>query len=168
VAVPPRPGRGRLFAFLGVGLFMLGLAFLVARPSVPDPATNPYAGVRGASRTKAAGLRIYYRRGETESAVEPGAALRAGDVLRFVFRGERPRHLEVRLKDGDGPAGTVFPMGAGETSPVQPSASLGVTPTVAPGKGKVIVTALFSDAPRAVGAPPDGDTEVVTMAIPKE
>jgi len=38
--------------------FLIGLAFLVARPSVPDPATNPYAGKRGGSLDRLAGLLI--------------------------------------------------------------------------------------------------------------
>jgi hypothetical protein len=147
---------------------LVGLAFLVARPTVPDPTTNPYAGVRGASRNRAAGLRVYYRRGETEQAIEPATVLRAGDRLRFVFRGERARHLEVRLKDAGGEAATVFPPGGTSTGLVQPGQTLDVAPVLTPGAGKVIVTALFSDGPRALGSPPDDETEAVTLTIAKE
>ncbi|HMF39471.1 MAG TPA: hypothetical protein VKQ32_02195 [Polyangia bacterium] len=156
-----------LIAILG-GL--TGLAFLVARPHVPDPATEPYFGVRGASRAKAAGLGVHFKRGgDAEHAVDPRTVLRAGDTLRFVVRGERPRQLEVRVRDGDAAPATIFPGdGAPLTIEVRPGETLPVRPTLAAGGAKLIVTALFSDRPRAVGTPPDNDTEVVTLAIPKE
>ena len=84
----------------------------MARPHVPDPATEPYAGVRGASRAKAAGLEVHFKRGGVEAGVEPATVLHAGDSLRFVVRGERARHVEVRLRDGGGAPATVFPAGA--------------------------------------------------------
>src|SRR5262249_62180270 len=88
-----------LTAILGA---LTGLAFLVARPHVPDPASEPYFGVRGASRGKAAGLGVHFRRGaDAEHPVDPRTVLRAGDSLRFVVRGERPRQLEGRMRDGD-------------------------------------------------------------------
>jgi hypothetical protein len=147
---------------------LVGLAFLVARPHVPDPATEPYAGVRGASRAKAAGLEVHFKRDGVEAGVEPATVLHAGDTLRFVVRGERARHVEVRLRDGDGAAVIVFPAGAGETPLVQPREALPIRPVVAAGGARVVVTALFSDRARAVGADADADTEVVTMAIAKE
>ena len=158
----------RALVFTGIGALLVGLAFLVARPRVPDPASEPYAGVRGASRAKAAGLEVHFRRGGVEDAVDPRTVLRAGDSLRFVVRGERARHVEVRLRDGDAAPATVFPAGAGETVLVQPRETLPVRPTLAVGGAKVIVTALFSDRARPVGAAADDDTEVVTLAIAKE
>jgi hypothetical protein len=159
----------RALVFTGIGALLVGLAFLVARPHLPDPATQPYAGVRGASRAKAAGLEVHFRRGGgVEQAVDPRTVLRAGDSLRFVVRGERARHVEVRLRDGDAAPATVFPSGAGQTAPVQPRETLPVRPTVAAGGAKVIVTALFSDRPRPIGAAADDHTEVVTIAIAKE
>jgi hypothetical protein len=158
----------RALIFIGIGALLVGLAFLVARPHVPDPATEPYVGKRGASRAKASGLEVHFRRGETERAVDPATVLRAGDRLRFVVRGERARHVEVRLRDGDAPPATVFPAGSGETAPVQPRETLSLRPTLAAGGAKVIVTALFSDHARPIGAAADADTEVVTIAIAKE
>ena len=126
-------------------------------------------GVRGASRAKAAGLEVHFMRaGDKERAVDPRTVLRAGDILRFVVRGERARHVEVRLRDGDAPPATVFPAGAGETTLVQPRETLPIRPELGAGGAKVIVTALFSDRARPIGAPADPDTEVVTLAIAKE
>jgi hypothetical protein len=158
----------RALIWTGIGALLVGLAFLVARPRVPDPASEPYAGVRGASRAKAAGLEVHFRRGGVEQAVDPRTVLRAGDSLRFVVRGERARHVEVRLRDGDAAPAIVFPAGAGETAPVQPRETLPVRPALAAGGAKVIVTALFSDRARPVGVAADDDTEVVTLAIAKE
>jgi len=159
----------RPLIFAGAGVLLVGVAFLVARPRVPDPATNPYAGVRGGSHAKAAGLQVYYARvGDLERAVEPATVLRAGDELRFVIRAERPRHVEVRLRDGEQPPVTVFPVGAAETPMVEPGRTLPGTVTVSPGGGKVVVTAMFSDSGRAVGAPADAATEAITLAIAKE
>jgi hypothetical protein len=158
----------RALVLVGVLAALVGLAFLVARPSVPDPATNPYAGVRGAAREKAAGLKVLYRRGASERPVEPSTALAAGDVLRFVFKGERPRFLEVRVRDGAGPVTMLFPVGSATTAAVRPGDALPVTFTAGPGAGRLLVTALCSDTPRAVGAPPDADTETISLSLLKE
>ena len=83
----------------------------MARPHVPDPATEPYVGVRGASRAKAAGLEVHFKRGGVEAGVEPATVLHAGDSLRFVVRGERARYVEVRLRDGGGGRGDGVPGG---------------------------------------------------------
>ena len=147
---------------------LVGLAFLVGRPHVPDPASEPYVGVRGASRAKSAGLELHFSRSGIEHAVDPATVLRAGDGLRIVVRGERARHVEVRLRDGGADPTTVFPAGAAETALVQPRDTLPIRPTLGAGGAKVIVTALFSDRARPVGAPADDDTEVVTLAIAKE
>jgi hypothetical protein len=156
----------RALILIGALGLLVGLAFLVARPAVPDAATNPYVGVRGASRSRAAGVAISYQRGGVDHPVEPATALRAGDRLRFVVKGERPRHVELRLRDGDAPP-LVYPS-EGTTVLVAPKQALPIEPTVGPGRGRVVVTALFSDQPRAVGSPPDPETEAITVAIAKE
>ena len=159
----------RPLMFAGAGVLLVGVAFLVARPRVPDPATNPYAGVRGGSRAKAAGLLVHYARvGDRERAVEPATVLRAGDQLRFVVRGERPRYVEVRLRDGEQPPATLFPAGEAETRLVRPGETLPATVTVVTGGSRVVVTAMFSDRARPVGAPGDAETEAITIAIAKE
>ncbi|HEY6475039.1 MAG TPA: hypothetical protein VI456_00570 [Polyangia bacterium] len=146
-----------------------GLAVLVARPHIPDPATNPYAGKRGGSLSKSAGIEIRYRRGEEQGVVLPQMILRAGDLLSFRVKGERPRYLEVRMRDGASPPATIFPTdGAMATALVSPEETLPVTRLVAPGGGKLVMTALFSDGPRRVGAPADPDTQAITAVIGKE
>jgi hypothetical protein len=151
VAVDGAPGskrRGpkRALIFAGAGAFIVGLAFLVARPSADPPAVTPYAGVRGASRAQASGLAISFRRGGEVRAMEPGTPLRRGDVLRFKVRAERPRYLLVRLRDGGEVARTVFPAagGAGAVQ-VQPGEALPITVALGPSPGKVVVTAIFAD-----------------------
>jgi hypothetical protein len=159
----------RALIWLGIGALLIGLAFLVGRPRVPDRAAEPYVGVRGASRAKAAGLEVHFlRAGDKERAVDPRTVLRAGDVLRFAVRGERARHVEVRLRDGEVAPATVFPVSASETTLVQPRETLPIRPVLGAGGARVVVTALFSDRARRVGADADPDTEVVTLAIAKE
>jgi hypothetical protein len=159
----------RPLVFAGAGVLLVGVAFLVARPRVPDPATNPYAGVRGGSRAKAAGLIVHFGRvGDRERAVEPATVLRAGDRLRFVVRGERPRYVEVRVRDGEQPPATLFPAGEPETRLVQPGETLPAGVTVVAGGSRVVVTAMFSDRARPVGAPADAETEAITIAIAKD
>ncbi len=167
---PPSPRRSfrRPLILAGALAFLIGLAFLVARPSVPDPTTNPYAGKRGGSLAKSAGLLIRYRRGEEVRSVEPQTVLRAGDGLEFKVRGEQAAYLELRLRDGAAAAKTIFPADAPTTPQVSPGDTLPVAPAVGPGGGKLVLTALFSDRPRPVGAPPDPDTLLVTAVVAKE
>lgn len=165
----PRRGARRLLVFLGIVALLYGLAVLVARPHVPDPATNPYAGKRGGSLSKSAGIEIRYRRGEELRAVDPQTVLRPGDGLELRVTGDRPRYVEVRMRDAAGAPVTVFPTaGARETPIVQPAQVLPVTPVLGPGAGKVVVTALFSDHPRPVGVPADPDTQAMTAVVSKE
>jgi hypothetical protein len=124
----------RPLILVGALALLTGLAFLVARPSVPDPITNPYAGKRGGSRDKSAGLLIRYRRGDEMRSVEPQTVLRAGDVLGFKVRGEEASYLEVRLRDGAAAAQTIFPTGGAPlAAKVSPGDSLPVAPAVASG-----------------------------------
>jgi hypothetical protein len=168
---PTRARRGwrRALALAGILAGAYGLAVLVARPHVPDPATNPYVGKRGGSLSKSAGLEIRYRRGEEDRAVEPQTVLRVGDRLRFTVKGEGPRFLEIRMRDGAaGPVTTVFPTGTTETVQVTPGQTLDVTPVLGPDRGKLVVTALFSDHPRRIGVPAEPDTRASTVVVTKE
>jgi hypothetical protein len=168
---PPRALRGwrRALVLVGIIAGAYGLAVLVARPHVPDPATNPYVGKRGGSLSKSAGLEIRFRRGEEDHAVEPQTVLRAGDQLRFTVKSEQPRFLEIRMRDGaGGPVTTVFPAGASQTVQVLPGQKLEVAPVLGAASGKLVVTALFSDQPRPIGVPADPDTQATTVLVTKE
>ncbi len=167
--VQRRRGPRRALALVGILAAIYGLAVLVARPHVPDPVTNPYAGKRGGSLSKSAGIEMRYRRGEVEAAVEPQTILRAGDRLRLKVKGEGPHYLEVRMRDGAAPPVTIFPAaGAATTAQVSPGETLPVMPVLGPGHGKLVVTALFSDHARPVGAPAEPDTQAITAIIAKE
>jgi hypothetical protein len=163
-----RRSRKRPLILAGALAFLIGLAFLVARPSVPDPTTNPYAGQRGGALDKSAGLLIRYRRGDEVHAVDPQTVLRAGDVLDLKVRGEQVRYLEVRLRDGATAPRTIFPADAPIMQRVSPGNTLPVAVAVGPGGGKLVLTALFSDEPRPVGAPPDPDAQTFTAIVAKE
>ncbi len=168
---PAKPGPRwglRALVLVAVVAGSYGLALLVARPRVPDPATNPYSGKRGASLAKSAGLLIRYRRGDEVRAVDPQTLLRAGDVLEFKVRADGPTHLEVRFRDGASPPQTVFPAGGGAAPQVNAGDTLPVTPAIGPGPGKVIVTAIFSDGPRAVGTPVAPDNRAITAVLSKQ
>jgi hypothetical protein len=153
-----------LIAVLG---FVVGLAFLVARPRVPDPAQNPYLGTRGGARGQASGIVIHYRHAGAERAVEPSTVLAAGDGLRFGFKGESSRYLELRIKDGDGPVTTVFPVEGSMARLVRPGEGLPSRVIVAASGERLLVTALFSDRAWPVGSPPEGDTETASFSIAK-
>ena len=167
-AAGPRRAVRRALALTAIIALTYGFAVLVARPHVPDPATNPYAGQRGGSLAKSAGLQIRARRGDELLNVEPQTMLRAEDQLIFDVRGERPCYLEVRLRDGTGAAETIFPAaGAATSARVSPGARLPVAHVVTGGGGKLVVTALFSDGPRPLGAPADPETLVTTAVVEK-
>lgn len=168
---PSRALRGwrRALVLAGIIAAAYGLAVLVARPHVPEPATNPYVGKRGGSLSKSAGLEIRYRRGDEVRAVDPQTVLHAGDELVFRVRSEGPVYLEVRWRDGAGPVETIFPNdGATKTPEVRPMQELPRVPLTDPGAGKVVVTAIFSDHPRAVGTPAEPDTRAITAVVTKE
>jgi hypothetical protein len=153
---------------VGAIAFLVGLAFVVGRANVRRDGEAPYVGVRGASRVKAAGLEIFYLRGTVERVVEPSTLLRAGDRLRLVARGERPRFVEVRVRDGDNAPVVLYPPEGTEPQPIKPKQTLPVVADIGPSPGKVTVTALFSDHPRPRGATPDENTDVVTLNVVKE
>jgi hypothetical protein len=153
---------------LGAVALLVGLAFVVGRANVRRDGESPYVGVRGASRVKAAGLEIFYLRGTVERVVEPKTLLRAGDRLRLVARGERPRYVEVRVRDGETTPVILFPAEGTAPEPIKPKQTLPTVADIGPAPGKVTVTALFSDQPRPRGAPPDAETDVVTLNVGKE
>jgi len=164
-----RPRWGlRALALIGILAACYGLALLVARPHVPDPATNPYTGRRGASLAKSAGLLIRYRRAEEVRAVNPQTTLRAGDVLEFKVRAEGPTYLEVRFKDGTSPPQTIFPAGGGAAPQVKAGDTLPISPAIGASPGKVVVTAIFSDAPRTAGTAVAPDDRAITAVVSKD
>jgi hypothetical protein len=153
---------------VGAIAFLVALAFVVGRANVRRDGEPPYVGARGASRVKSAGLEIFYLRGTVERVVEPSTLLRAGDRLRLVARGERPRFVEIRLRDGDTAPVILYPREGLEPQPIKPKQTLPVVADIGPSAGKVTVTALFSDHPRPRGAAPDEATDVVTLNVVKE
>jgi hypothetical protein len=168
---PPRRRRPwRPLWFIGAAAFIVGLAFLVGRPAREPPAATPYAGKRSASRTKEAGLEIFYWRAGELHVAQPGTPLREGDTLRFVVRGERARYVAVDLRDGGPPAVRVFPADAGATKAelVQPGQALPVNPKLGAAPGSAVVTARFSDQPFDPAGPPGPDTEELRVVMEKE
>jgi hypothetical protein len=167
--VNARRGLRRALGLIGILAAIYGLAVLVARPHVPDPVTNPYTGKQGGSLSKSAGIEMRFRRGDEERAVEPQTILRAGDRLRITVKGEGPHYVEVRMRDGAAAPATIFPTaGAATTVVVSPGETLPVMPVLGPGAGKLVVTALFTDHPRPVGAPAEPDTQAITAVVSKE
>ncbi|HEV3032520.1 MAG TPA: hypothetical protein VG319_12820 [Polyangia bacterium] len=145
-----------------------GLAFLVARPGAAPPAATPYVGQRGASLANSVGLGVSFQRGLEVRPLAPGTPLRGGDVLRFSVRAESPRYLLVRLRDGAAAPATIFPSpGAGAAALVRPGEALPVQPTLAPGAGKVVVTAVFADHPFSIEAR-GADAEEIDLVMEKE
>jgi hypothetical protein len=162
----------RPLILVGVLAAIVGLAFLVARPSKEPPAATPYVGDRGASRAKASGLGLALVRGGEITPLAPGTPVAAGDVLRFTVRAEHARHLLVLLRDGDAAATVVFPVGGGRAaSSVQPGEILPTAPPLSPARGKVVVTAVFADHPFSLddlgGDGTHGDLEEIDVVMEK-
>jgi hypothetical protein len=113
-------------------------------------------------------LEILYRRGAEAQVLRPGTPLRAGDVLRLVMRGERPRYLVVQLRDGGDATATIFPSGP-EAVLVRPGQTLPVAPVLGPATQNAVVSALFADHPfpSAPGADIGPDVEVASAVIEK-
>jgi hypothetical protein len=154
-----------LVAILGA---LWGLALIVGRANTAGPVVSPYVGQKGASRAKASGLGVSLRRGADVRPLEPGTPVRAGDALHFTVRAEGPRYLIVRMRDGAADATTIFPAGASQAALVQPGEALPVTPTIASGAGKVVVTAVFADHAFALEGARGDDTEVIDFVMEKE
>ena len=152
----------RPLVLVGIIALLAGIAVLVARPRPDPPAVAPYAGPRGASLVKAAGLVPYWRRELETRPLVPGTKLRAGDVVQFKVRTDRPRFLEVRDRDR-----VLFPSGP-TAQEVKSGEALPVTLTLDGSPRKEVITALFGDYPFPVGAPPAADLLPVTIEIEKE
>jgi hypothetical protein len=168
---PPRRGPWRAIVFLGILAATIALAFVVARARLETAASNPYAGARGASRAKASGIEVVYRRGGESRVLEPGTPLRPGDVLSFTVKSERPRYLALQVRDDNHPTETVFPAAAADAPAptavlVQPGQKLPPATTVLGGIENLIVSAIFADHPFTAGEPPP-DGEMVTLVIDK-
>jgi hypothetical protein len=159
----------RALALVAILAAIGGLAFLVARPSREPSAATPYVGERGASRTRASGLAVSLRRaGEVDARpLAPGTAVHGGEVLRFAVRAEQPRYLLVRVRD-DGAASTIFPVAGAVAARVEPGEMLPAGVPVAPGPGKILVTAFFADHPFVLSEAPPADAEEVALVIEKE
>jgi hypothetical protein len=123
---------------------LLLVAGVVGRPARHHVDEEPAVSIKGRPS-----LRVFVRRGERVQAAQDGAALAAGDALRFVVEPGRHRFLLVASVDGMGKVSVYHPFqGSG-------SAPLGAEPRVelpgsivldrAPGPERVF--ALFSDAP---------------------
>ena len=83
------------------------------------------------------------------------------------MRAEQPRYLLVRMRDGAAAATTIFPPGGSVATQVLPGQALPSPPAIAPGAGKVVVTAVFADhafSLTALGA----DTEEIDLVMEKE
>lgn len=157
--------------FIGIFAVTIALAFVVARARLEPAASNPYAGTRGASQSKSAGVEIAYRRGGESHVVEPGTALQPGDVLGFKVRVDRPRYLALQVRDDNHPTETVFPAAPSDAGPptavmVQPGEKLPAAPVVLDGPENLIVSAVFADHAFVAGEPPP-DGQVVTIVIEK-
>jgi hypothetical protein len=161
----------RALGLVAILAALFGLALLVARPSAEPPAATPYVGERGASRSRASGLGVSVRRaGDVDvRPLAPGTPVHAGDVLRFSVRAEKPRYLLVRLRDGAGAPTTIFPTAPGALAVlVQPGEALPVTPVLAAGAGKVVVTAVFADHAFSVDDARAGEAEEIDLVMEKE
>ena len=146
---------------------MAAVAALVARPRADPPMAVPYAGARGASLAKAAGLTAYWRRGDEVRVLEPGGGLRAGDQLLLKVRTDQPRYLEVRRRGAGQGEQTIFPAGA-EAALVHAGESLPATVTLDEAPGRLIIVGYFADHPFPVGRAPAADLAAVMIEIPKE
>jgi RNA polymerase sigma-70 factor, ECF subfamily len=175
--------RWKRILWLSAGLISVAsLALLVARPRAPDRALVPYAGLKGASRVKAAGIQITLRRGEEVRALEPGAALRPSDRLHFRVRAERARYLELRIR-GMGDDVRIFPASGTSAALVRPGEALDrdylvaapITaaetqrPKSTPKSGQGLwIVALFADHPFPLDLPPGPDIEVAPVRVEVE
>ncbi len=112
-AIRARVGRKQVRWRLWIGLpaiAAVGLAFFVGVHSRDAlDTTKPYFGTKGAPVLYAGALEIVVKRASVVKPLEPGEKLHAGDNLRFVYRGERSRHVELRIVERSGEALLFYP-----------------------------------------------------------
>jgi len=159
------PRWARLAWLAGATLGAAALALLVARPHRPAPGAAPYVGTKGASRARAAGIEISFRRGEELRAIDPAVVLRPGDRLQFRVRAEGPRFLALRAGDR-----VIFPAVGVQAALVRPGQALDADYVVAPGaagqrSGKLAIVGLFADHPFPLDRAPGPDVEVAAARI---
>ncbi|HVR63764.1 MAG TPA: hypothetical protein VMU50_17805 [Polyangia bacterium] len=161
--------RRRALVLAGIIVAMGAVAALVARPRVPPPAAVPYAGARGGSLAKAAGLIAYGRRGDETWPLAPGAALRPGDEVLLKVRTDRPRYLEVRVRGGGPDERTIFPAkGATLAALVTSGEALPLSVPIDDKPGRLVIVGHFADHAFPVGQAPAPDLLAVVIEVPKE
>lgn len=176
------PGWPRALWLGGSVVGVAALALIVARPREPERTSVPYAGEKGASRARIAGLEIRVRRGAEVRPLKIDDIVSPGDRLHFRVRMEHPRFLELRART---PAGEVriFPPTGTEAAlvapgqplttdfivpalPPPPSAPSGspTSPTAGQPRARSLwIVGLFSDRAFPLDRPPTPSTEVVTI-----
>jgi hypothetical protein len=137
---PGRRGRGAWRLWLGLPVVAAASVLLFVRARHVDEAdsdrtTTAYVGTKGASGLFPPGIEIFVKRGGQVVVLEPGRKVRAGDALRFVYRGEEPQHLELRLVGADGASVLLHP-------------ASGVAPLMRPGDA-MAGSAVVDDRPGA-------------------
>ena len=168
------PGWRKALMMLGVAVVIAAVALVVTRPPVPRREDVPYAGDKGASRAKGAGLQILVRRQARIEALKPGEAVHPGDELRFRLRSDRSRYLELRVRTRDGDR-RIFPT-EGERAAVVPPGKFVTAAYVVPpdlvagaGSGKGLwLAAFFADHPFPLDVTPGGDVEVIASRVDVE
>lgn len=168
------PRWRRVLWMAGSAALVGGLALVVARPRSVNRADVPYAGLKGASRARAAGIQISVGHDAEVRALEPATPVVPGDRLYFRMRVERPRYLELRVRDSAGER-RLFPVGDGDAVLVRGGQALSVDYLVsthpnAPDAGataaqKIWIVGLFADSPFPLDKPPGPDTEVVPVRV---
>jgi hypothetical protein len=123
-----RPSRARgVWVMAGGALAMAAAALLFVR-------TKPPGDEMQGTRVKGAGrIGFYVKRGEDVTLGMPGAHLRPGDALRFVYTTDTSRHLTILSIDGAGHASVYYPSGA-------------VAAQIEPGVDKPLPTSVVLDA----------------------
>ncbi len=115
---------------------------LLARPRLQDP----YTGIKGPPATWPSGIEVYVKRGASIFALGPAGKVRPHDELRFRYRGNRARHLEIRVLGADNQEHPFHPE-SGAAPLVHPGDTLPHAAVVddAPGVERIVVRA--SDRP---------------------
>jgi hypothetical protein len=161
----------RTLWLVGSIAFVVGLAFLVGRART-DQGPAPYKGVKGGDQTKAAGIKVFVTRGLDVRILEPGARVRAGDSLRVVLKADRPRYVEIRLRDSAGQERRLFPAGEGkegkEAALVRPGEALPAVFRMDDDPRRQWLVVRLSEHPFAVGQPGGPEVQVVRVDLDKE